>query len=289
MFEEAYFNLAFPFPLKICELFYPLFGFAFIYKSSKNNFLLNSFIFIIPFFIKVLTGYRGEFFAIFVTIIFIYSSYFKILKWRKIIPLGFILFLFLTFLGTSRFIENASIKDFLYDTSILELFIQALAFSGNSLGVLAYTIKFYDQFFNKVPFLIGYIPALFSFAPNYTYEGLQAKDYLAQHLIYILNPEKLYSGSTIGTSIAAEFYEFSGGNNFVIFILSAIMLYLMMYFLKNLFINQLFFYVGAVYIQNLLLSPRNSIMKVFNKETIISFFILYLIVFLSKKKTNLIN
>ena len=123
---------------------------------------------------------------------------------------------------------------------------------------------------------------IFSLAPNYTLEGIENKNYLAQHITYITEPTKLFNGSTIGTAMGAEFYEFSGGSMIFIFVLSILLLYLGKYFISRLNKNVIMFYIGAIYFETLLLSPRGSIMKIFSKETMISLFVLTCIVFLVK-------
>ena len=102
------------------------------------------------------------------------------------------------------------------DIPISKILTLGIISNSSSIGVIAYTIELKDQFFNKVPFLFGYVQGIFSFAPNYTLEGIQNKNYLAQHLTYLLNSDKLYRGSTIGTSLGAEFYEFSKNRKEVI-------------------------------------------------------------------------
>ena len=44
------------------------------------------------------------------------------------------------------------------------------------------------------------------------------------------------------------------------------------------------FYFGALFLENLWLSPRGSIMKIFSKESILSVIVLLLIILLSKIK-----
>ena len=106
--------------------------------------------------------------------------------------------------------------------------------------------------------------------------------FLLIHLTYLLNPDKLYGGSTIGTSMGAEFYEFSNGNFFIIFTLSFLLLYATCYFISRLDKNVFMFYLGALFLELLWLSPRGSVMKIFDKETLVSLIILIFVVYLSR-------
>ena len=222
----------------------------------------------------------------FIPLIVIYAFHFKTIEWTTILPSSLFSFFVLLSIAMRRVSANFTLSISFFDFSFLNFIVQSLAFTGNSLGVLAYTIQLKDEFFNSTPFFFGYIPALFSFAPNYTIEGIESKNYLAQHLIYLLSPEKLLQGSTIGTSISAEFYELVNGNWLGILLLSTLMLYLSNIIIKNLYKNYVTFYLGYLYIQNLILAPRNSIMKIFNKETLISLVLLYLLLFLFKKRNH---
>jgi len=73
----------------------------------------------------------------------------------------------------------------------------------------------------------------------------------------------------------------------IIFILSILLLYIGKFLISRMNMNIIMFYIGAIYIEALILSPRGSIMKIFSKESIISMLVLVSIVFLVKSyKTN---
>ena len=108
-----------------------------------------------------------------------------------------------------RFSEISSLLE---NISVFDLFFNVVASTWEVSGAY-YTIELQEEFFNRIPFLFGYIQGIFSFSPNYTVEGIQNKNYLAQHLTYIMEPDKLLNGSTIGTAMGAEFYEFVGGSS----------------------------------------------------------------------------
>ena len=270
-----------PIILRVAELIFPLSGYAMLYLvKNKKEYLKYAILFMIPYMIQIFTGLRGEAIVVTLSLLFIYAFYFGRIKLKYIFSGGILLFLTAKAVGEYRFSGSISVTDMVFGASLLESLALGLALNGSSIGVIAYTIDLKDHFFNRVPFLFGYILAIFSFAPNYTYEGIQEKSYLAQHITFLLYPDKLYGGSTIGTAIGAEFYELSNGNMLIIFILSSLLLYFACYFIKNLFKNQFMFYVGVIYIQALLLSPRGSIMKIFNKESVISIMVLSFLLFL---------
>jgi len=272
-----------PLILRVSEIFYPLLGFIMLYLStSRRNYVLYSSLFMAPYLIQLFTGLRGEFVAIFLTIMFIYHNRYGFSSIKGIFLKSVYLFLFMSVMGIYRFSGGEGIYNALSSIPIFDLIVNLLALNGSSIGVIAYTIQLKNEFFNNTPFLFGYIFAIFSFAPNYTYMGLQEKSYLAQHVTYLLYPEKLYGGSTIGTAMGAEFYEFSDGNFLIIFILSVLILYIAGYFINNLYRSKFMFYMGALYIQVLLLSPRGSVMKIFNKETLIIVTVFSIIVLISK-------
>ena len=265
-----------PFVLRIAEIVYPLAGYSMLFQAiNKKEYIRYAVLFMLPYIIQMFTGARGETIAVFLTVLFIYSYYFEQIKFKKIIPVGILLFILTNAIGAYRY--SRIVSNVFLNVSIFKLIVFSIASTASSMGVIAYTIELKDQFTNKVPFLFGYIQGIFSFTPNYTYEGIQKKSYLAQHITYLIDSHRLYRGSTIGTAMGAEFYEFSNGHMIVIFILSILLLYCACYFIKKLFKNQFMFYVGAMYLQILCLSPRGSIMKIFNKESIFCMAILIFI------------
>jgi hypothetical protein len=273
-----------PLFLRVVEVIYPVMGYSMLfYAESKKEYIRYAVLFMLPYSIQIFTGLRGEATAMLFTVLFIYSRYFGQIKLKYILLGGLPVFLLAQAIGVYRFTGVVGI-DHLFNLSIFDFIVLGIASYGSSMGVIAYTIELNDYFFNKVPFLFGYIQAIFSFAPNYTYEGIQNKNYLAQHITYLLDPDKLYRGSTIGTAMGAEFYEFSNGYMIFIFILSIILLYCACYFIKNLFKNQFMFYIGAMYMGTLFLSPRGSIMKILNKESVFCMAILIFVVLLSRSR-----
>lgn len=265
----------------ISDMLFKMSGYSLIFFSrKKEEFIKYSIFFMIPYIIQFATGVRGETIVVFLTLIFIYSCLFQQIDFKKIIPTSIFIFIFSTVFGAYRFSRDFEIL--FNNFSIYDLIILGIVSNASSIGVLAYTIQLKDQFFNQTSFLFGYIQGIFSFAPNYTLEGIYNKNYLAQHITYLINPNKLFGGSTIGTSQGAEFYEFSDGNLILIFLLSLILLYLACFLISRLNNNLLLFVFAAFYLELLWLSPRGSIMKFFSKETVFAFTILFLIIKLSK-------
>lgn len=274
-------DLGVPAIFMVVDVLFKGFGFVLLYQSrDRKEYIKYAVIVMIPFVIQVFTGARGETIAMLILVLFIYNHFYRRIKLTIAILYAGILFCSFIVIDTLRF--SRDISDVLANISIFDLVVLAITSTSGSIGVIAYTIELKDDFVNGVPFLFGYIQGIFSFAPNYTYEGIQYKNYLAQHITYITNPTKLFNGSTIGTAMGAEFYEFSGGSLIVIFILSVLLLYLCKYFIRRLKKNIIMFYIGCLYIEALLLSPRGSIMKMFSKETIITLLFLICIVWLVK-------
>ena len=89
--------------------------------------------------------------------------------------------------------------------------------------------------------------------------------------------------------MGAEFYEFVGGSMFGIFIMSILLLYVAKYLISRLNTNLIMFYIGAIYIEALILSPRGSIMKIFSKESLISFLVLILITLIVRRYKKVEN
>ena len=274
-------DLGVPWVFMLADILFKVFGFVMLYQSRNHKeYIKYATIFMVPFVLQALTGARGETIAMLIVVLFIYSHFYNKLKLTRAIFYGVALFCSSILIDTLRF--SREISQVLENVSILDLIVLATTSTSGSIGVIAYTIELKDEFFNSVPFLLGYIQGIFSLSPNYTYEGIINKNYLAQHLTYIMDADKLYKGSTIGTSMGAEFYEFSGGSMVVIFILSILLLYIGKFFISRMNKNIIMFYIGAIYFEALLLSPRGSIMKIFSKESIISLLVLVLIVYLVK-------
>ena len=265
-------DLNIPIIFSIFELLYKLVGSIFIFYSvNQKDFIRRSIVFLIPFWILFFAGSRGEAIAISLALVLIYTNHYRFFNISKYIKYFLILFILGVLMGSYRWMSNP-------DLSILIsnfINLSAFHFFGNasSLAVLSYTILLQDQFFNSTPFVFGYFDSIFSFVPNYTIEGIMQKNYLAQHITYLLNPEKLLRGSTIGTSQSAEFYELVGGSLYLFSVLSALYIFASQFLLRIIFVNPIIFYLGLTYFEFFILSPRGSVFKFMNKESLVSFLI----------------
>ena len=273
--------------LAIVDYIYPLIGYMTLFRCrDKIQYIKTSILFVLPYLITIFAGQRGPALSIVLSLIFIYSYYFKQISHRTAMVV-FMIFMSLI-IGIGIFRWSWNMQDFASVFSINFARSVCDAFIGNSLSicVLPYTMQLIDSFTNKVPFIFGYPAAIFSFASNYTVEGILSKSYLAQHVTFLLNPSKLLRGSTIGTSMIAEFYEFSYGNIYIILFMSIILLFITMWFLHNLYKHELIFIIGIMYIQQFFLSPRGSVFKIFNKLTLMYILILIIYRLIVCKKNN---
>ena len=281
-------DLGAPWFFNFADVLFKVFGFILLYQSrNRKEYIKYATIFMIPFIIQALTGASGETIAMLIVILFIYSHFYSQVRLAKAFFYGAMLFSASIVIDAVRF--SREIGDVLANISIFDLIVLAVTSTSGSIGVIAYTIELKEKFFNSVPFLFGYVQGIFSFSPNYTLEGILNKNYLAQHITYIIEPTKLFNGSTIGTAMGAEFYEFVGGSMFGIFVLSILLLYVTKYLISRLNTNLIMFYIGAIYIEALILSPRGSIMKIFSKESLISFLVLIFITLIVRRYKKVEN
>ena len=261
-----------PFITVVGDLFYKLIAVSYLWSStSDREFKQRAILVLVPFFFQAIAGARGEFVIAVLTLAVIYHYNYKAIRYGKIIVGGSLLFLVAALWGTFRF--SRDISDFQSISKLVEVLLFHFLGNSASIGVVAYTYQLQGEFFNSVPFLFGYIDGAFSFAKNYTLEGIEQKSYLAQHLTYLLNSDKLFRGSTIGTAYVAEVAELARFNFSAIFFCSGFFIYiarfLLLRFRRSLFLYVLFFH----YVEVMLLAPRGSFMKLFSKETLIYGFI----------------
>ena len=266
----------------IGDLFYKLSAIAFLWAStSADEFKRRGTLVLVPLFLQAIAGARGEFVIAILTMLVIYNYSYHSIKLRRFIIIGVALFLIAAFWGTFRFSRDFS--DFQTITGVAQVVLFHFLGNSASIGVIAYTYQLQNEFTNNVPFLFGYIDGIFSFAKNYTLEGINVKSYLAQHLTYHLNSDKLFRGSTIGTSYVAEIIEIANYNLSVIFVISGLFLYfarlLTLHFQQSFFLYVVYFH----YVEVMLLAPRGSFMKLFSKETFLYACILLVLYFVGGK------
>lgn len=225
--------------------------------------------------------------SILLAVLFLYSWNYRQIKIREAVSAFVILFIAIISIGAVRFSHDVNDNSRVFSGGLTKAIIDEICSNGESIAVLSYTIQLLESFTNKVPFLFGYIFAIFSFSSNYSIDGIMNKSYLAQHITYLLNSSKLLGGSTIGTAISAEFYEFGQGNYLVVFILSILLLMIANLFIRKMYKNPMWFYFAVSYIQNLFLSPRGSVMKIFSKLSLAYIVIfIFLSIFFRKRGTD---
>lgn len=260
---------------KTFDAIYQTLGALYLYYSvNSREYVKRSVVFFVPFIIQMAAGARGETVAVLVSLIFIYHFFYHRIKLKAIFLVSVLGFVIITALGMLRY--ETTINDFV-GLGLVNIITVGLVSGASSLGVLSYTIMNLDYFTNDAPFFFGYIDAIVSFAPNYTIEGIQDKNYLAQHITYLLNPNKLFHGSTIGTSMTAELYELFHGN-LVMITTGAFLIFLGIgYLIKRMYSSSLMFFFVFQLLHFLWLAPRGSVMKVFSKELLIGVLALILV------------
>lgn len=254
--------------LTFFSLFYVYFFCNYVFLSRDEKSYINRSLFsLVPFLILSFAGSRGNFVVWFFVILMFYQYRFNKLKIHHFILLLLAVFSFSSYIWLHRFGSTDSSVNFFSD--LVETAKASLISSGSSIGVIGYTFSLLDDFKNKVPFIFGYLDSVVSFVPNYTDEGIKDKSYLSQHLIYLLNPDKFYNGSTLGTAMVAEVVELFGHALYpLIFIVYAFVFILSGFALSRVNKNTFFTYFAFSYIANLLLSPRDSVFRILNKEFI---------------------
>lgn len=260
----------------VINILYPLYFIILLYNSdSPRVYVKNAILFLLPLFFVSFFGSRGIFVMNLIIIIYFYNLRYDLKNFNKIFVI--LIFTFIIF-STARIVSNSFSQISFTDIFFLDAFLK----TGNSLGVIGYTIEFVNNFENKYPFFIGFIVDIFSNYKNYTYEAIEYRSNLAQHLSFILNKKYFYSGATIGSSVVAEIYELANGIYIYIFLLAAIIIFLSG-LLSRIFLNNILsFYFCFYYFSFLFASPRGSIMKIFNKSFLIGF-ILILTYFILQK------
>jgi hypothetical protein len=263
--------------LEYADYIYMFIGLGNLYfAEDSNQFKKYALMFAVPYAVLLLTGQRGTGISIIVTLLFVYSFMYKKINFRRILIYGVCILLIIIAIGNYRWTRETT--NLLGEKGgLIDSVVNEFVLNSESVMVIPYTIELMGSFTNGVPFLFGYVTAIFTFTSNYTVEGILAKSYLAQHITYLLNPSKLLRGSTIGTNIVAEFYEFAKGNYLIIFILGIILFWFAGWFMKRINKNIMCFYFGFSYLQQLIMSPRGSVMKIFNKLSLV-YILIYFVV-----------
>ena len=260
--------------LHFVSFFYILSFSIFIFHSKSNKvFLARMVISTFPYLFLFLAGQRGPLIYSIITLLIFYQYTYRDIKFKYLIFIFIALLLYSSLLTFSRFTIESNLG--LLDKIILTVFRQ-----GQSIGVIAYAIDLREEFINKVPFLFGYVDAVFDFTKNYTHDGIASKSYLAQHLTYHLNTEKLLRGSTIGTSMVAEALLLFQGVSFLLLPFYAAIMFLANVMIKRVCYNPLYFFLGFNFFYYLVFSARGSLFKIFNKEFVFVIFVIFLLMIL---------
>jgi len=251
-------------------VFVILFLLLVIRSKDLKLFKRYAIIFLLPFVLLALVGQRGMLFLNTIVVLFLYGQLFEIKRAFYILLLLLAVLAFFSFhvIEIARFhgYENLSIVELLLDT--IHNLIDKITFTASNLSLVSYVILFEGDFVNKVPFVFGYLDAIFSLSPNYSIEGILNKSYLAQHMTYLIDENRLFGGSTVGTNFVAELYEVFGGFYAGYFVVGVFLFWIFGYLLKRSGQSSFYVYLFYLFLSNLIYLSRGSIFKMFNKVTV---------------------
>ena len=153
-----------------------------------------------------------------------------------------------------------------------------------SFNVVPFTVRYLDDFSNKVPFLFGYFTDLFNPTQAYTLDSITKNNYLAYHLAYHAYGDVFFLGHTMGTSLIAELYELVGGHLIFILPLSYFLMKITIFFSNNIYKNPFIFVIGIKYMMCFIYSPRDSVGKVLSFTIVYTIIFTYLMYIMFKQK-----
>lgn len=254
LFNGGIQTFKFPFFLRVQSLTDAVFIALLFYSRNERHVKRNMILYLIYLCIKMLDGQRGAFFVSLLLLLWIYSTHYKRIRVWKLIAIGFLSLMVISFIQTFRSGGYTPFYSVIYG-------------QGVSMLVLTGTIRYMGRFTNKFPFAIGYFvdyfPKLFNsgLRVGQTMEKIINGNYLGDHLMYLISPDQYLNGQGTGTSVVAELYEFAKGNLFIFFVVSFIfmllILYLSHYFYKNIGCAFVIYFIMYRFIY----SPRDSIFK----------------------------
>ncbi len=254
----------------IASAFFPyIFALMLVGEREKPQFIKYAVLFILPFLLIAIIGQRGPLMINLTVIFLLYNYRFGPPRYSLVFPFLLILYIAFSYIEVGRFegYQELGFVDFL--VSMRDSIVYQITFYASSMSILPYVIIFEDEFFNSVPFAFGYFDAIFSFTPNYTIEALYDKSYLAQHITYFLDENRLLNGSTVGTSMVAELYDLFG-KNLILYVVSGYVL--MTAYNKLMVLGQrspFWLYIFMIFAGNLVLMPRGSVFKMFSKNSLL--------------------
>lgn len=260
LFDGGIQSYAFPIFLRVQTLTVAVFSLLLYYKRDKKSVLQNSILLMIFLGVRMFSGQRGVTILYFLLLLWIYSTYYKKIKFLHAGILCVIVWVIIQFISAYR-AGRTSIN--------LQIFSVLYSFSV-SIMVLGGVIQFESSFTNQFPFVIGYFVDYLTkiFNPlmrlGQNMERLVYGNYLGDHLAYILSPQRYLAGNGTGTSIIAELYEFVSGNQLLFFVCGFLFMLIILFAANRLYKNIFTFTIMFHVLYYFIFSPRDSIFKAIN-------------------------
>lgn len=233
-------------------------------KVDASKFRDLAIIFLIPYFITFLAGFRGEFIAKFSVLVMIYLFKIRGISTLRIIFLSFAVVIGVVSMEFIRFSSGLNPFDI-----PIELYFEGFLYAGNTFSVLGYVSDYSESLYHGPLFLFGPIIGLFSTADTYSVSGIETKPYLAQHLMYIMDSKKFFGGSTIGSSSVAELFLINDSFIFIFFC-AMVFIFIAQFFAKNFLRSGILLYISFTFFENFFMSPRGGFLKFIDKEFALS-------------------
>ncbi len=260
-------NYTLPYVVRILDDFFYI-GYYLIMVNfpSKREGYIVSFIFILFYSSLLLTGIRGEFFVMFLTVIWLlhFLYQWKIKLWQ-ILLIFVILILIAQFAMAIKF-SYAHIKfDLIY-------LIKNFLFSqGVTILILGYFIEFHENFvdiYSGFRYIISpFVSIFYALTGQYKsrQEMIPTEIYsVGEVLEYFTDPEGYYRGAGTGSSFIAELYGL-GGDIFLIAIGCFLIGFFIAYLSKRLIFKRYGLFVSLFIIPIIFWIPRGGYVQPFQK------------------------
>ena len=227
---------------------------------DQKAFIRYSILYLLPYSILFLAGFRGELVGKLIAILCVYSLLYRIGKFRIIVG------------GVLSVAAILSMEFIRFDTSLtlanlpLESYVQAFMFAGNSFGVVPLAVEHSADLFHGWRYFFGGPLGVFSLSETYTVEGILNKPYLPQHLTYVIDKQRFSGGSTIGGSVLAEIFLLSPK---LIMVVSALIPMISNRLVMSVFKSQYWCYTVLLFLENLIFVPRGGFLKFIDKEMVL--------------------
>jgi oligosaccharide repeat unit polymerase len=250
------------------------------FPSKKEGYIL-SFIFLLLYASMLLTGMRGEFFIVFLAIIWMLSFLYnwRIKLWQLII-FGLGLMILAQSILAIKF-SNVSFSNI----NIFETINKFLYSQGVTILVLGYFIEFSNNFvdiYSGFRYLISPFVSIF-----YTITGQYGNRYemspetiysTSDKLQYFTDPEGYYNGAGTGSTFVAELYGL-GGDIILVFLGSFLLAFFMAYLTRKFIYKKYGFFIVMIIIPILFWIPRASYLQPLQKY-IFGYILLFGFIFL---------